>query len=181
MIPEVAQACGYAVAVQIGLACKQAEPEFADPLRDQAGSRRLEERNEKVGLALVDIDRLRRGDELHGQLRRGAAQIGETLCQIERGDPLHCGEAHRSDQGLGVAGAGFLANGDHRALDPLGMAQQPLTDLVELEARAVTLEHSDPERRLHLGDPPADRGMVEPQPLGGLAEISGAGGVEKYA
>jgi hypothetical protein len=129
----------------------------------------------------VDIDRLRRGDELHGQLRRGAAQIGEALGQIERGDAFHGGEAYRPDQDPGVAGAGFLANGDHRALDPLGMAQQPLADLVELEARTVALEHRDPERRLHLGDPPADPGMVKPQPLGGLAEISGAGGVEEYA
>ena len=49
-----------------------------------------------------------------------------------------------------------------------------------LRSGAVTLEHRGPERGFHLGDAPAHRGMVQPQPLGGLAEVSGAGGAQKH-
>ena len=127
----------------------------------------------------MHIDRLRRRDKFDGELRRGATQFRKALRQIERGDPLHGGEPHGPDQPLGVAGAGLLTNGDHRALDPLGMTQQALADFVELEPGAVALEHRDPERSLHLGDPPAHGGMVQPQPLCGLTEISGASGTEE--
>lgn len=145
MFLQLAQAAGHAVAIEIASAGKQAEPKLADPFGNQAWTGRLEKGDEQIGLPLVDIDRLCRGHELHVEQRRNPAQVAKTLREIERGDAFHGCETDVSCKLLGVAGTRLLADGDDRALDPLGMPQQPFTGLVELEARAVTFEHCDSE------------------------------------